>query len=487
MFFVCFININKVSAVDAYFVWEKTQIDVPLNSSLENYKNDYKVSFYVDGKKSNDFIVEKEVNCSTFSTVLTNKVGKYTVFYKAKSEKYYVSSIEAIIFNVIDVSKPTIKQNRYVTLECGTELQLDEFFVFSDDTTTKDELKIIINDSQVLYNMVGTYDAEIIVIDKYNNQSNYTFKISIIDNTKPQITILKPLIISYGIDIDLTEYFLAIDNCNGDLTKLIDISKLDIYEIGLQEVIVSVADYSGNLASITVSAKVVDDQPPQLLLKSGEITLDIKDFENYDYDFFKGYIVDLIDNKTPKDELVLEIDYSKIKKEISDYEVIYKVTDSSGLDFKEKLIVKIREMVGPTIIGDDIFTIKVGETLDLLSLVEIYDEFDSNAKSRLEILSSNLNNNVTGSYEVTYICYNSSGNYSTKVIVVNVVEDMVNEEKEDTIEKEEVIGNNNSYITDDSKGDFNFDIFNLDEETLLKVILLLLVIVIVLLLFKKRN
>ena len=58
---------------------------------------------------------------------------------------------------------------------------------------------------------------------------------------------------------------------------------------------------------------------------------------------------------------------------------------------------------------------------------------------------------------------------------------------EETVEKEEVIGNNNSYITDDSKGDFNFDIFNLDEETLLKVILLLLVIVIVLLLFKKRN
>ena len=77
----------EANAADAYFVWEKTQIDVPLNSSLENYKDKYELSFYVNGSKSKDYYVEKEVNCSTFSTVLTNKIGKYTVYYKAVSEK----------------------------------------------------------------------------------------------------------------------------------------------------------------------------------------------------------------------------------------------------------------------------------------------------------------------------------------------------------------------------------------------------------------
>jgi hypothetical protein len=59
----------KSSASNAYFVWEKKDIKVPIYSNLEDYKDDYIVKLYVDGKESFDFWVEKEVNCSSFSTV----------------------------------------------------------------------------------------------------------------------------------------------------------------------------------------------------------------------------------------------------------------------------------------------------------------------------------------------------------------------------------------------------------------------------------
>ena len=71
-FIVCLICVffyntsNKVCAANAYFVWEKNVIDVPVFSNLEEYKDDYVVKLYVNGKESKDFTVTYEVNTSSF-------------------------------------------------------------------------------------------------------------------------------------------------------------------------------------------------------------------------------------------------------------------------------------------------------------------------------------------------------------------------------------------------------------------------------------
>ena len=56
----------KTNASNAYFVWEKKDINVPIYSDLEEYKDDYIVKLYVDGKESFDFTVEEEVNWSSY-------------------------------------------------------------------------------------------------------------------------------------------------------------------------------------------------------------------------------------------------------------------------------------------------------------------------------------------------------------------------------------------------------------------------------------
>ena len=81
--FLASVLCEKTYAANAYFVWEKTVIDVPVYSALEGFKDDYILKLYVNGVESDDFYVEYETNCSTFSTVLTNRIGRYTVFYKA--------------------------------------------------------------------------------------------------------------------------------------------------------------------------------------------------------------------------------------------------------------------------------------------------------------------------------------------------------------------------------------------------------------------
>lgn len=484
--FICLIVCQKVNASDAYFVWEKTTIDVPINSPLENYKNDYKVSFYVDGKKSTDFTIEKEVNCSTFSTVLTNKIGKYTVYYKAKSEKYYVSSTQPIIFNVIDVTVPKINQISNVNIECGTTIDIDKYFSFSDDTCKNEELTIILDDSNIIYNTVGVYDASIIVLDIYNNRAVKEFKVNVKDTVKPQILIQKPLILSYGVPFVLEEYLIATDNCNGDLTKLIDIKGLDINKLGMQNVELSVSDYSNNVCSIKVAVNVIDDIPPSILLKYSEVVLDVENFDKYDNDFFEQYILDVSDNETTKEGLKIEIDFTTLKKQIGDYKIKYLITDNSGLSSSEYLNIKIREMEGPKLVGNDIFTIKIGEEIDLLSLVEVVDEYDNKAKGRLEIASTNFNNNIVGDYEVTYICYNDSGCYSTKVVVIKVIDDVIIEEvTKDEINKEDFI---EKIDGEETEGDRSIiDEFFTNEESLMKVVLGILLLILLVVLLKKRK
>jgi hypothetical protein len=493
-----FFSVIEVSAIDAYFVWEKTEIDVPLNDSLEKYKNQYEISFYVNGKKSTDFTVEKEVNCSTFTTVLTNKIGKYTVYYKAKSEKYHVSSTQAIIFNVIDVTKPKITQICDVELESGQGFKLEDFFNFSDDTTSLTELKVILDDSYVIYNMVGLYDAKLTVIDKFNNKTEKEFKIKITDKIKPQIIVLKSLVLSYGSLIDINEYFIATDDCNGDLTNLIVIEGFNPNKLGLQEIWVSVSDYSNNTTKMKVSVNVVDNEKPMLLLKHSEITIDINEYRFFNDEYFKKYIVDISDNHTSLNDLVLTIDYSNVTNDVGDFDIIYSLKDIAGNITTEKMIVKLREVTGPKLSGEDIVTIKLGEEIDLLSLIEVYDEYDINAEERLEILSSNFNNTIAGSYEVTYICYNNSGNFTTKVIIINVIDDklddVIESEKEEIENKNDdiIVGENNSKnnetFVEEPKGlDLLEEILNIDTDKSLKIMLVIIVVILFIVIFKKRN
>ena len=167
----------KTNASNAYFVWEKKEIEVPIYSDLEEYKDDYIVKLYVDGKESFDFWVDKEVNCSSFSTVITNKIGNYTVYYKAISETHHAYSEVPIIFQVVDKTKPVITlDSKTIEVEYGYKLEHIKYYSVTDDTCKIDEIEIILNDNNVVYNVTGTYPATITAIDLYGNEiSEYFF------------------------------------------------------------------------------------------------------------------------------------------------------------------------------------------------------------------------------------------------------------------------------------------------------------------------
>ena len=416
----------KTTAANTYFVWEKTEIDVPIFSNIEDYKDDYIVKLYVDGKISNDFTVEMEVNCSTFSTVLTNKIGRYTVYYKAYSKNNYLSSVMPVVFNVVDVTPPQIKLNsKVIEVEYGLTLNDYDWYNVTDDVCSLSEISISIDDSNVIYNTTGTYPATIKATDLYSNQTTMDFMVKITDGKKPNILVLKPLEFSYGEEIVIEEYFLCKDNYNNDITHLLNISGLDTKRLGKQEIVLSLSDYSNNQIEVMVEIVVVDKIAPTLTLSTNEVTLDVCCYNEYDINFFREYIYILSDNYSTIENIVILIDTSGLKEEVADYNIYYTAFDENGNKKKEVLLVKMREMIGPNILVDDVIKVKVGSEVDLYSLVEVVDEYDSDAYKRLSIEYLEFDANTIGTYEIKYTCFNTSGIYSEKNVTIIVYDEVI--------------------------------------------------------------
>ena len=421
LFIVCSFC-EQTNAASAYFVWEKTEIDVPVYSGLESYKDDYVLKLYVNGEESNDFYVEYETNCSTFSTVLTNKVGRYTVFYKAYSKSNYISSEQAIVFNVVDKTAPQIKlKDSMVKLAFGKTLNDFTWYTVEDDTCSGSDILIDLDDLTVNYQMLGIYSCSLTAVDLYGNKSSVNFEVKIVDEVKPQVQILKPLTFNYNEEVKLSDYFLCLDNYDGDITFLLNVSNLDTSRLGQQEIILTVKDYSNNKTKVVYQVVVEDKEAPMITLNLTEIVLDISKFESYTNDYFIS-LVTINDNFSSYDKLDIEVDVSELELYIADYNVYLKVTDENKNTTDLCIPVKLREYVGPEIIVNDVIEISVGENVNLLSYATVVDIYDLDAIDRLTVDSSLFDVNKCGSYQVKYTCFNTSGIYSEKIVTINVVE-----------------------------------------------------------------
>ena len=58
----------------------------------------------------------------------------------------------------------------------------------------------------------------IVATDIYGNSSKESFTVKVIDEIKPSILVLKPLVFNYGEDVVIRDYFMCNDNYNNDIT-----------------------------------------------------------------------------------------------------------------------------------------------------------------------------------------------------------------------------------------------------------------------------
>lgn len=425
VFLLILIYCPTLNAETVYFKWIKTEIEVMYGDSLEKYKDLFELEFYVNGKISNDYEIEKETNCSTFSTVLTNRIGKYTVYYQAYSQKYNIRSEQAIIFHVVDKVAPEIScDSKEIFLDYGEEVVIENYLYISDNCCNLENIKVIPDYTQLNYQMLGDYPVVVKVVDYYNNESEITLMVKIIDRVKPTLKQIEPIRIEYGATLDVNKYFVALDNYDGNITQLIKVIEFDENKLGYQVIKVSVKDSSGNEIITSFNAEVVDKKEPIIVLNAYEISLPIEEFSLYDETYFSQFISSINDDYG---NYYLDINLRNLREAVGLYEIQYFAIDNNDNCATATLFVKLLESNGPEITVNQPLVFQVGTLIDYKALVTVNDPYDSLAQNRLEIVSNNVDYQKAGTYQVVYRCYNSSGKFTMKS--VDIIIESVNNKK----------------------------------------------------------
>lgn len=200
--------------------------------------------------------------------------------------------------------------------------------------------KIVVDDSDVDLNVIGTYDLVYTVKDSMDNEATVTVTVNVVDAVVPVIEGMVDITHEFGdAEPDYMVGVTATDGYDGDLTAsiVIDASAVDLLTLGAYDLVYTVEDANGNVATETVTVTVVDTVDPVIAGTAAvaytignavpDYTVGVTATDNYDGDITASIVVD--------DSLV---DYELA----SNYDVTYTVADSSGNTATETIVVTVQ-------------------------------------------------------------------------------------------------------------------------------------------------
>lgn len=139
---------------------------------------------------------------------------------------------------------------------------------------------------------------------------------------------------------------------------------------------------------------------------------DIKAYDDYDGDLTKDITYDAKD-------------YLDNINKTGTYEIIFKVTNSSGVEVSYILKVVILDITPPTINGPDELSYSYTKRIelnDILKEYEVSDNYDDDIKLEISAVDK-FENNKPGNYKIKLKAKDSSGNETIKNITINIIDD----------------------------------------------------------------
>ena len=223
-----------------------------------------------------------------------------------------------------------------------------------------------------------------------------------------------------GIDTYVEPGFTAIDNYDGDITSIVDVSgTVDVNTVGTYYISYNVSDACGNQATEVVrTIDVVDTTPPVITLNdASNITLEV-------FDPYVEYGVTAVDNIDGDITNNVDTSGNVDVNTVGTYHVTYNVTDTCGNVAIEKVrTIHVVDTTPPiiTLIGDAL--IKTEANIPYVDPgATAIDNYDGDISNNIDILN-NVNTDVNGTYTITYNVTDSNGNAATEVIRTVIVQD----------------------------------------------------------------
>lgn len=414
-----------VKADSFRFEWEEgtTYIEVPLNADINNYINIPKVKLYRNNVLLTDAKIELQSNGDwlyLLTDVDTTKEGDYLVWYKANETVYQPGQCQGyktlVTFHVVDLEPPVITQ-------CPDELiyhigsSKPEYLNYVKAIDNSGNVILDYYDKEVNYNKVGEYNVDIYAYDS-NNKTTEKIILKVIDNDGPKIEFLgdnNTIEVNVFENVDLSLYFKAIDDADGDVLYSITYDEVDTSTEGKHQRIVRFYDTQGNMSEYIVYINVVDKNDIMINLISEDILID---FESNleEYDFLQNVSSANYGNIDIKNEL--NIDITQLEQKVGVYTIIYSYSKLNK-SYSKTCNVHILSSKAP-----EISTINVecsaGEAVNLFDFFTIDDFSDPDILESVEIDDSLVDYNNIGIYPVYISATNSSGLSTTKTLYVTV-------------------------------------------------------------------
>jgi hypothetical protein len=334
-----------------------------------------------------------------------NRVGEYLIYYEISDDSGNITE-QTLEVEVKDLVGPEIIIDTTLNFEVfSQEPLLSELFIVSDNYCSLSTIDIK-TDFNLNMDQIGRYPFTITATDCYKNKTTVNTMIEIIDSIGPKITQVSEIILTEFIYKDLSIYFNAIDAYDHENTIItVDDSQVNYEMIGTYEIHVYAEDLSHNQSVITSEVLIIDTEPPVLILKEDTLWIHLNQTQ---IDFF-DYIDQVEDNYTKLFMNDIEISSNINFNQLGRYEVRYQVIDQSYNQTTVILEVIIIDQEPPTISGSTLYK----NMFDSIDVMEGIETSDNVGVYKVYTSTKLLDTSYPGSYEVTYIAVDTSGNRTT--------------------------------------------------------------------------
>ncbi len=340
----------------------------------------------------NDFL--KDPKYAENSQLITNldevdysKVGQYQVVLKHEDRE------EEVTLKLIDTTPPEVKFKN-IDKYIDYKIVADDFI---EEKTDLSEMTAEVIEPPEL-NEFKDYDVNVVVKDKYGNETTNICKLSI-KWIKDEFLMEKGHVLTKE---DLL-YNAEIDSNLIDANRLKEISNSPIGDY-------QITTNKDGIEKVT-TVKITDLTPPTLTLKNVTI---------YDDEKISGKEAFIVSATDASGEVTTtmktQINYSKLGTQEIVIEAVDKYNNKTE---KTAILTRQKDTVGPVISGLSTITVRKGATINYEQGVSAKDAKDG--ASSFTVDSSSVNTSVAGTYYATYTSSDTKGNKTTtkRKIVVN--------------------------------------------------------------------
>lgn len=386
---------------------------VPLGSKMPDLLDGFVFS------DNYDKIGDLHVTVTSHQVVL-NRVGVYEVGYQVKDSSGNISIATGHV-EVYDHLSPDVIQKKAVILSFGEAFDPAIFFTIKDNY---DHVLVIeIDDSLVDYQSLGTYLLIIHASDQSGNTTTVQTTLTIIDIVKPFIRLrayIPDLPVGVSIDEHLLRSFVLEAGDDVDPLGIDDViitHDIDVSMIGTYGVYYSLTDRSGNVTSVMTNIRVADLEPPRITLLETpvfEVGAILPDLWQY---------VDIFDNHTPRDRLVITMSHDIRLDMTGAYGLLIEATDEAKNTTRLEILVRVIDTTPPEIIQVEPLIMTDFTMRCLLSFFLITDNGDEIEEIEIVIDVEAVDFHVVGVYPLRVRATDQSGNttlFETEVYIIDI-------------------------------------------------------------------